>query len=135
MLRRSAEGRYEEKAWRDAPRHAHAADKWGFMARTAGATFVAHLNASRSLRVGYLRSYDGDANVTVRLERGGHETHVFTLRRQWELNASIYASSTLRLVSDERGLFDGTHPGLWRVTFTVQPGATASFTLYSLKSA
>ena len=140
MLRRSADGHYIETAWREAPKPAQAADKWGFMARTSGAAFVAHLNASRALRVGYLRSYDGDADVSVCMERNisdGNEVHLFsrtfTLRRRWETNASIYASTALRLI-EEDGSFSGPRPGLWRVTFTLQPGATSSFTLYSLKS-
>jgi hypothetical protein len=110
------------------------------MARTSGAAFVAHLNASRALRVGYLRSYDGDADVSVCMESNisdGNEVHLFsrtfTLRRRWEINASIYASTALRLIEEE-GSFSGPRPGLWRVTFTLQPGATSSFTLYSLKS-
>jgi hypothetical protein len=140
MLRRSADGHYIETAWREAPKPAQAADKWGFMARTSGAAFVAHLNASRALRVGYLRSYDGDADVSVCMESNisdGNEVHLFsrtfTLRRRWEINASIYASTALRLIEEE-GSFSGPRPGLWRVTFTLQPGATSSFTLYSLKS-
>jgi hypothetical protein len=140
MLRRSADGHYIETAWREAPKPAQAADKWGFMARTSGAAFVAHLNASRALRVGYLRSYDGDADVSVCMESNisdGNEVHLFsrtfTLRRRWEINASIYASTALRLIEEE-GSFSGPRPGLFRVTFTLQPGATSSFTLYSLKS-
>lgn len=99
------------------------------MARSAGASFVAHLHATRALRVGYLRSYDGAANVSVRMECAGHETRLFTLRRQWRLNASIYTSTTLRLLAE-----DVRTPELWRATFTLQPGATSSFTVYSLKS-
>jgi len=136
MLRKSAQGRYEETAWHNAPRLAQAADKWGFMARVTGATFATQLNISRVLRVGYLRSYSGDANVSVRMECDGHEAQLFTLSRRWEVNASIYASETLRLVKEEAGTGAApAHPNIWSVTFTLQPGASSSFTLYSLTSA
>lgn len=148
VLRRSGDGHYAAVAWHDpqATREVTASDKWGLMAHSSGATFVAHLNASRALRVGYLRSYNGIANVSVRAEPASRACHGscstgvghngvasqrFTLSRHWELNASIYASSTLRLTKDE---WSSATPKLWRVTFTLQPGATSSFTIYGIKT-